>query len=215
VGMRLSDFQALVAYTTTKTFIRVLPNPNPTRRLTAKQAVSYTWLASIVAPTEHDLCGMRENLDLRSRWRAAIGAARACRGLRKSNNANNNTRDRVAPAPTMKMITQAGAGRRRDARHRNQTPRDNSICRHHRQKIVRLGVDWRDSWRRGPPDQQRRLRCRFLMPSTTPRLLPRPKHARLGERGYTPRTHDVDGVTALQNRGGRGPNAYAQVIRLW
>ena len=109
-------------------------------------------------------------------------------------------------------------GRLCDAWHQNQTPRDNSICCNHRQKIVRLRVDWWDSWRRGPPDnQQRRLWCRFLMPSTTPRLLPRPKHTRLGERGYTPRIHNVDGATAPQNRGGRGrsPTAYAQVIQLW
>jgi len=218
VGMRLSDFQALVAYTTTKSFIHVLPNPNPTCRLTAKQAVSYTWLASIAALTEHDLCGMRKNLDLRSRWRAAIGTAHACCGLRKSINTNNNTRDRVAPALTMKTITQAGAGRHCDARHQNQTPRDNSICCHHRQKIVRLRVDWWDSWRRGPPDnQQCRLRCRFLMPSTTPRLLPRLKHTRLSERGYTPSTHNINRAKTLQNQGGRGrsPTAYARVIQLW
>jgi len=36
VGMRLSDFQALVPYTTTKSFMRALLNPNPTRRLTAE-----------------------------------------------------------------------------------------------------------------------------------------------------------------------------------
>ena len=83
VGMRLSDFQALVPYTITKSFIRALLNPNPTRRLTAEQALSYTWLASIAAPTEHDLCGLRKNLDLRSRWHGAISEARACRGLRK------------------------------------------------------------------------------------------------------------------------------------
>jgi len=81
--MRLSEFQAPLPHTTTKSFIHVLPNPNPTRRLTAEQTLPYTWLASITAPTEHDLCAMRENLDLRSRWRAAIGVVRACRGLRK------------------------------------------------------------------------------------------------------------------------------------
>ena len=47
VGMYLSDSQALVPYTTTKSFIRVLLNPNLTRRLTAEQTLSYTWSRSL------------------------------------------------------------------------------------------------------------------------------------------------------------------------
>jgi len=119
---------------------------------------------------------MRENFDLRSRWRAAIGAARACRGLRKEIARIITQGTGWHSAPTMKMITEAEASRHRGARHLNQTPRENnSICRHHRRKIVRLGAGWRDSWRRGIQNQQRRLRCRFLMHSTKPSLLPRPK----------------------------------------
>jgi len=121
VGMCLSDFQALVTYTTTKTFICVLPNPNPTYHLTAKQAVSYTWLTSITALTKYDLYSMCDNLGLYSRWHAAIGVAHACRGLRKSNNVNHNTRDQVAPAPMIKTITQAGAG------HQGKPPTINFI----------------------------------------------------------------------------------------
>ena len=50
VGMHLADCQALVSWTETKNFIRAL-NPNHTPRLTAKQALSYTWLTSIAALT--------------------------------------------------------------------------------------------------------------------------------------------------------------------
>ena len=64
--MGLYDFQALVPYTTTKSFMRALLNPNPTRRLTAEQALSYPWLVSIAAPTEHNLCGLCENFDART-----------------------------------------------------------------------------------------------------------------------------------------------------
>jgi len=46
---------------TTKSFMRALLNPNPTRCLAAEQAFSYTWLTSIAAPTEYDLCSMRKN----------------------------------------------------------------------------------------------------------------------------------------------------------
>jgi len=150
VGMRLSDFQALVPYTTTKSFMRALLNPNPTRRLTAEQALSYTWLTSIAAPTEHDLCGIRENFDLRSRWRGAcLSRLRnlIVRIIRQGTGWHS--------APTMKMVTEAEAGHSRGARHRNQTPRDNNtICRHHRRRTVRLGVGWRDSWGTGPQNQQ-------------------------------------------------------------
>jgi len=59
VGMRLSGFQALVQPRALS--VRALLNPNPTRCLAAEQALSYTWLTSIAAPTEYDLCSMRKN----------------------------------------------------------------------------------------------------------------------------------------------------------
>jgi calcium/calmodulin-dependent protein kinase I len=77
-------------YITAKSFIRALLHPNPARRLTAEQALSHTWLTSFAAPTEHDLCGLRENFDPRARWRNAIGAARAMSRFAKGNGANNN-----------------------------------------------------------------------------------------------------------------------------
>jgi len=52
--------------------------------------LSHTWLTSFAAPTEHDLCGLRENFDPRARWRNAIGAARAMSRFAKGNGANNN-----------------------------------------------------------------------------------------------------------------------------
>ena len=50
VGMHLSDCQARVSCTATQNIIRVL-NSNPTPRLTAKQALSYTRLTSIATLT--------------------------------------------------------------------------------------------------------------------------------------------------------------------
>ena len=81
---------------TAKNFIRALLHPDPARRLTAEQALSHTWLTSLAAPTEHDLCGLRENFDPRARWRNAIGAARVLSRLAKSNGANNNKKDHLA-----------------------------------------------------------------------------------------------------------------------
>jgi len=83
VGMRISDFHALVPYTTTKSFIHALLNPNPTRRITFVHVLSYPWLTSSTTPTEHDHCDLHENFDPRARWRSAIGMARAYRGSRK------------------------------------------------------------------------------------------------------------------------------------
>ena len=63
--MCLSDFQALVPYTTTKISIRAPLNPNTTRCITADQALSYTWPTSFAAPTEHGLFDLHENFDPR------------------------------------------------------------------------------------------------------------------------------------------------------
>jgi len=77
---------------TAKNFIRALLHPNPTRRLTAEQALSHTWLTSFPVPTEHDLCGLRENFDPRACWRNAIRAAWAMSHFAKGNGANNNNK---------------------------------------------------------------------------------------------------------------------------
>ena len=86
----LTFYLTFAPYITAKSFIRALLHPNPARRLTAEQALSHTWLTSFEAPTEHDLCGLRENFDPRARWRNAIGAARAMSRFVRGNGANNN-----------------------------------------------------------------------------------------------------------------------------
>ena len=206
VRMCLSEFQAMVPYTTTRSFTVCVPSPNPTPRLSSPPS-RYTWLVSITAPTEHDLCGMCENLDLRSRWRA-------CRGLR-SNSANNNTRDRVALSSDDELIMEAEAGRCRGVHHQNQTPRDNCISRHHRRKILRLGAGWRVLGRRGttlPP-------MPFPDSLNNGKTAAQTENTRDSARGDTPHEHMTS--TASQPRKTeeeeeeRGPTAYARVIRLW
>jgi calcium/calmodulin-dependent protein kinase I len=62
-----------------KGFIRALLNPDPTKRLTASEALTHPWLTTTPSPStsQPDLSGLRENFDPRARWRNAIGAARA------------------------------------------------------------------------------------------------------------------------------------------
>ena len=49
--LTVSDFQALVPYTTTKSFIHTLLNPNPTRHLTAEETLLYNGSrASLLRP---------------------------------------------------------------------------------------------------------------------------------------------------------------------
>jgi calcium/calmodulin-dependent protein kinase I len=64
---------------TAKGFIRALLNPDPTKRLTASEALTHPWLTTTPSPStsQPDLSGLRENFDPRARWRNAIGAARA------------------------------------------------------------------------------------------------------------------------------------------
>jgi hypothetical protein len=52
-------------YPIAKGFIRALLNTDPSPRPTAQQALTYSWLTSFAAPTEHDLSGLRENFDPR------------------------------------------------------------------------------------------------------------------------------------------------------
>ena len=79
-----------------KNFIRARLHPIPACRLTADLTLLYGWLTSFVAPTEHDLCGLRKNSDPHARWRNAIGAARAMSRFVKGNGANNNKKDQLA-----------------------------------------------------------------------------------------------------------------------
>ncbi|THG99425.1 hypothetical protein EW026_g2922 [Hermanssonia centrifuga] len=60
-----------------KDFILALLNPDPTKRLTADEAIRHRWLTSHQASTEHDLTGLRDNFNPRARWKAAIAGARA------------------------------------------------------------------------------------------------------------------------------------------
>ena len=87
--MGLSDFRALHH---SKELHPCPLHPNPARLLTAEQALSHTWLTNFAAPTEHDLCGLRENFDPRARWRNATGAARAMSRFAKGNGANNDNK---------------------------------------------------------------------------------------------------------------------------
>ena len=48
---------------------------------------------SFAAPTEHDLCGLRENFDPRAHWRNAIGAAQAMSRFAKGNDSDNNNKE--------------------------------------------------------------------------------------------------------------------------
>ena len=117
--MRLYDFQALYHDP------ELYPCPPRPQRHTAEQALSYTWLANIAAPIEHDLCGMRENFDPRTPWRPTIGAARACRGSRKVMARAITEGTRWHSAPTMKMIRKrkriAVVARNAGTRHRETT----------------------------------------------------------------------------------------------
>ena len=61
-----------------------LLNSDPTSPTAeSERALSPTWLTSIAALTERDLCGLRENFNLCPCWRNVIGAVRACFGSRK------------------------------------------------------------------------------------------------------------------------------------
>ncbi|KAF8436271.1 kinase-like domain-containing protein [Boletus edulis BED1] len=61
-----------------KIFIKLLLNPDPTRRPTATEAYNNHWLTAHEASTEHDVAfGLREHFDAKKRWRSAIASARA------------------------------------------------------------------------------------------------------------------------------------------
>jgi serine/threonine protein kinase len=69
------------------TLIHALLQPDPSRRLTAEQALSHTWLMSFAVPTKHDLCGLPQTFDPPLRWRNAIGVVWAMSRFAKSNGA--------------------------------------------------------------------------------------------------------------------------------
>ena len=88
MGIHLTNFG--LRHTTAKGFIRALLNPDPSRRLTAEQALTHEWVTSFAAPTEHDLSSLRENFDPRARWRNAISAARVLSRFGNHKGANNH-----------------------------------------------------------------------------------------------------------------------------
>ena len=87
--MHLSDSRAA------KNLIRAFLHPEPTRRFTAEQTLSHTWLTSFATPTKHDPCGPARTLIpglagiTRSTWRTLLQFV-------KSNGANNNKKDQLA-----------------------------------------------------------------------------------------------------------------------
>ncbi|PPQ66233.1 hypothetical protein CVT26_010934 [Gymnopilus dilepis] len=67
---------------TAKEFIRMLLNPDPSKRPTAGEALNHPWLTTHKPSAEHDLStGLRENFDAKARWRSAIASARALHRL--------------------------------------------------------------------------------------------------------------------------------------
>lgn len=67
-----------------KSFIRLLLNPDPTKRPTAEEALGHHWLTAYEPSTDHDLgAGLRENFNPRKRWRSAITSARVLARLGK------------------------------------------------------------------------------------------------------------------------------------
>ncbi|KAG6370677.1 Pkinase-domain-containing protein [Boletus reticuloceps] len=73
-----------------KIFIKLLLNPDPTRRPTATEAYNNHWLTAHEASTEHDVAfGLREHFDAKKRWRSAIASARAINRFGKHSRASS------------------------------------------------------------------------------------------------------------------------------
>jgi len=66
-GLWECGYLTFAPYITPKNVIRAVLHPDPTRPLTAEQAMSHPWLKSFGAPMRHELCGLRENFDRRAR----------------------------------------------------------------------------------------------------------------------------------------------------
>jgi len=58
-----------------KDFIKTLLNPDPSKRPTAEEALKHRWLTTHEPSTEHDLSGLREQFNPRTRWKVAINGA--------------------------------------------------------------------------------------------------------------------------------------------
>ncbi|KAH7908142.1 kinase-like domain-containing protein [Hygrophoropsis aurantiaca] len=73
-----------------KSFIKLLLNPDPTKRPTAQEAFDKHWLTEHEPSTEHDVgAGLRENFNAKARWRTAINSARAMnRFVRRASSAS-------------------------------------------------------------------------------------------------------------------------------
>jgi len=85
-----------ITYSTSLCSIRVVLHPDPARLRTTERTLSHTWLTSFTAPTEQDLCGLRENFDPRARWRNAVGTARAMSRFAKCDGVSDNKKDQLA-----------------------------------------------------------------------------------------------------------------------
>ena len=150
VGMHLSDFQALVPYTTTKSFIRVLLNPNLTRRLPpSKHCRIHGSRASLLRlNTTSAVCA-------RTLIHAHAGTACACRGSRKAMARTTTKRTSWHSALTLKTRVGVEVGRLRGTRRRNQTQRDENTYRLHRRMIVRPAGGLGGLVARAPKQQRR------------------------------------------------------------
>ncbi|KAI6032591.1 Pkinase-domain-containing protein [Pisolithus orientalis] len=100
-----------------KSFIRLLLNPDPSKRPTAEEALNHHWLTAYEPSTDHDLgAGLRENFNPRKRWRSAITSARVLARLGKV--ANSRTRG--------SSVSSAGSGGWGEDHTRGEDPRDNN-----------------------------------------------------------------------------------------
>jgi len=74
--------RSLVTFSSAKSFIKSLLNPDPLQRPSAAQALADPWLTTHEPSQEHDLShGLREHFDPKARWRTAIASARALNRL--------------------------------------------------------------------------------------------------------------------------------------
>ncbi|KAF9473526.1 Pkinase-domain-containing protein [Pholiota conissans] len=65
-----------------KNFIKILLNPDSSKRPSASEALTDAWLTTHNASVEHDLStGLRDHFDPKARWRSAIASARALHRL--------------------------------------------------------------------------------------------------------------------------------------
>ncbi|EJD04622.1 Pkinase-domain-containing protein [Fomitiporia mediterranea MF3/22] len=80
-----------------KNFISALVVADPAARLTAEEALYHPWLTQKAPLEEHDLVGLRENFNPKSRWRSAINSAIAVGRLRRAGS-DRSQRERLARA---------------------------------------------------------------------------------------------------------------------